>query len=293
MKLPSAENPPLALNDIKETSACVTIDGSAISYKKSGSGPPLVFFHGWIGNEDTFGPCHTAFAHHYTVYRPAWPGYGKSPPLSDVSIEALVEIGRNFILATSDPPVTLVGNCLGGNIAMELLRRYPRLVNRLVLIEMYAFIPWYLHLLLIPHMNVLLYRLLFNSMIGFRFLNRLLTTRIAGEGDGMHYIEEGFHRTSARAAVDFIKAVKRFEKKYRPLYREQFRTDVSTIYVEGGRNFKPISAFRETAHMYFRNLTIVSIPESLHVPIAEQPELFSARVLSHLGHPKERTHEHN
>jgi pimeloyl-ACP methyl ester carboxylesterase len=287
MKPPSAENPSPPLNDFEETSARVCIDGIAISYKKSGSGPPLVFFHGWIGNEDTFGPCHAAFARHYTVYRPAWPGYGESSPLSDVSIEALVEIGRNFILAMGDPPVTLVGNCLGGNIAMELFRRYPGLVNRLVLIEMYAFIPWYLHLLLIPRLNVLLYRLLFNSMAGFRFLNSLLTTRIAGEGDGMRYIEEGFHRTPATAAVDFIKAIKRFEKKYRSLYSEQFRADVATIYVEGGRNFKPIRAFRETAHRYFRNLTIVSIPEGLHVPIAEQPELFSARVLFHLGHSSE------
>jgi pimeloyl-ACP methyl ester carboxylesterase len=292
MKPSLAENRLLPRNDIQETSAFVRIDGSAISYKKSGSGPPIVFFHGWIGNEDTFGPCHAAFARHYTVYRPAWPGYGKSSPLKDVSIEALVEIGRNFILATGDTPVTLIGNCLGGNIAMELLRRYPRLVERLVLIEMYAFIPWYLHLLLIPHLNILLYKLLFNSMSGFRFLNSLLTTRIAGQGEGMRYIEEGFHRTPARSAVDFLRAINRFENKYRLLYREQFKTDVATIYVEGGRNFKPISAFKETVHTYFRNLTVVSMPESLHVPIAEQPGLFSARVLLHLGHAsEERIHE--
>jgi pimeloyl-ACP methyl ester carboxylesterase len=284
MKPPFTANPSMPLNDIKETSSCVFIDRSAISYKKSGSGEPLVFFHGWIGNEDTFGPCHTAFAHHYTVYRPAWPGYGTSPPLHDISIEDLVEIGRGFILAMGDPPVTLFGNCLGGYIAMELLRRYPEMVKRLVLIEMYDFMPWYLHLLLIPHLNILLYKLLFNSTAGFRFLNRLLTIRFAGDGDGMRYIEEGFHRTSAGTAIEYLKAIKCFEKTSRPLYGEQYRTDVSTIYVEGGRNFKPISAFRKTAHKYFRNLTVVSMPESLHIPIAEQPEIFSARVLSHLGH---------
>lgn len=284
MKASSAGNPSMTLNDVRETSSCVLIGRSPISYKKSGSGPPLVFFHGWIGNEDTFGPCHAAFAHHYTVYRPAWPGYGKSPPLSDFSIEDLVEIGRHFILATDHPPVTLVGNCLGGIIAMELHRRYPEIVERLILIEMYDFMPWYLHLLLIPRLNVLLYKMLLNSAAGFRFLNSLLTIQFAGDGNGMRYIEEGFQRTPAGTAIDFLKAVKRFEKKYRPLYREQYQTDVATIYVEGGRNFKPISAFRETVHKYFRNLTIVSIPESLHIPIAEQPELFSTRVLSHLGH---------
>lgn len=275
----------MTADDPKETSSSVPVDGSVISYKQSGSGPPLVFFHGWIGNEDTFGPCHAAFAHHYTVYRPAWPGYGKSPPLPAVSIESLVEIGRHFILATGDPPVILMGNCLGGTIAMELLRRYPRLVRRLVLIEMYAFLPWYLHLLLIPGLNLMLYGLLLGSTVGFRILNRLLTTRFAGEGDGMRYIEEGFHRTSARTAIAFIKAVKGFEKRHRPLYHGQFRSDVPVIYVEGGRNFAPVSAFREAAPAYFQNLTVVSIPESLHIPIAEQPGLFSARVLSHLGHP--------
>ncbi|MDP1989638.1 MAG: alpha/beta hydrolase [Syntrophales bacterium] len=274
----------MPLSDLQETSSCALIDNSHISYKKSGSGPPLVFFHGWIGNEDTFAPCHSAFAHHYTVYRPAWPGYGKSPPLSDFSIEDLVEIGRRFILEMDRRPVTLVGNCLGGIIAMELLRRHPEIVERLVLIEMYDFIPWYLHLLLIPHLNVLLYRLLLNSAAGFRFLNSLLTIRYTGDGKGMGYVEEGFQRTPASTAIDFLKAVKRFEKKYRPLYREQYQTDVATIYVEGGRNFKPISAFRESVHKYFRNLIIVSIPESLHLPIAEQPNLFSARVLPQLGH---------
>lgn len=284
MKASSADNPEPTLSDVKETSSCILIDRSPISYKKSGSGPPLVFFHGWIGNEDTFGPCHAAFARHYTVYRPAWPGYGKSPPLSDISIEDLVEIGRHFILATDQPPVTLVGNCLGGVVAMELLRRYPDIVERLVLIEMYDFMPWYLHLLLIPGMNALLYRLLLKSTAGFRFLNSLLTIRYTGDNNGMNYIEEGFQRTPAASAIGFLKAVKGFEKKYRPLYREQYRMDVATIYVEGGRNFKPITAFRETVHKYFRNLIIVSIPESRHIPIAERPELFSTRVLPHLGH---------
>ncbi len=75
---------------------------------------------------------------------------GKSPPLADFSIEDLVEIGRHFILAMDQRPVTLVGNCMGGIIAMELIRRYPGIVKQLVLIEIYAFMPWYLHLLLIP-----------------------------------------------------------------------------------------------------------------------------------------------
>lgn len=150
---------------------------------------------------------------------------------------------------------------------------------------MYAFVPWYVRLLQIPHLNVLLYNMLLGSTKGFHLLNRLLTTRIAGDGDGMRYVAEGFHRTPAGTAIDYIRAASRFEKRYRRLYRERFRTDVPVIYVEDGRTFTPIRLFRETAPTYFRNLTVLSIPESRHIPIAEQPGLFSARVLSHLGHP--------
>ncbi len=263
-----------------ETLSSVFIKRHCISFKKSGAGPPLVFFHGWIGDEDTFSPCHAAFARHYTVYRPAWPGYGNSPPLSDFSIADLVEIGREFILTTGNAPVTLIGNCLGGVVAIELTRLYPELVEQMVLVEMYDYMPWYMHLLLIPGLNILLYHVLFKSMAGFRILNRLLTVRIVRKDDGMRYIEDGFRRTNATVALCFLKAVRRFLDKFR---RDEYRTNIPTIYVEGGRSFEPITAFRETAQKFFKNLTIVQMPESLHVPIAEQPEVFSARVLHHLG----------
>lgn len=281
MKSDSSKCQSLAISDPGETSSSILINGRSVSFKKSGTGSPLVVFHGWIGDEDTFAPCNNAFAQHYTVYRPAWPGYGKSSPLPNFSIEDLAEIGRQFILATGNAPVTLVGNCLGGVVAVELIRLYPKLVKQLILIEMYDYMPWYLHVLLIPKLNIFLYNLLFKSTTHFRILNRLLTTKFVREGKGMRYTEEGFRRTAAQTATDFLKAVKGFENK---LYREQYHTDIATIYVEGGRSFKPISAFRATAIKYFSNLTIVSMPESLHMPIAEQPERFSANVLHHLGH---------
>lgn len=281
MKSDSSKCQSLAISNPGGTLSSILINGYSISFKKSGAGPPLVVFHGWIGDEDTFAPCHAAFAQHYTVYRPAWPGYGKSSPLPNFSIGDFVEIGRHFILATGNTPVTLVGNCLGGVVAVELIRLYPELVKQLILIEMYDYMPWYMHFLLIPNLNVFLYNQLFKNTAHFRILNRLLTTKFVREGKAMRYTEEGFHRTDAQTAIDFLKAVKGFEDK---LYREQYRTDIATIYVEGGRSFKPISAFRETAIKYFNNLTIVSMPESLHMPIAEQPEHFSANVLHHLGH---------
>jgi pimeloyl-ACP methyl ester carboxylesterase len=272
------------INNQSEISSFVLINGLTISYKKSGSGPPLVFFHGLIGNEDTFSLCHVDFANHFTVYRPAWPGYGNSSSLPDFSIEDLVEIGKNFIQSIGHPSVTLVGNCLGGNVAMELARLYPEMVRRLILIELYAYFPWYYLLLLVPGLNKVLYRIVFKTSIGFNLLNSFMPLQQTNGCNGWMYTWEGFGRTSIESALGFLKAIRRFSKKMNMVYKESYRTNLSVIYVEGGRSFGPVKDFINLARLCFLNLTVVRVPESLHNPVVEQPMLFSQRTLKILNY---------
>ncbi len=275
---------PLMIGNQSEISSSVLINGRSISYKKSGSGPPLVFFHGLIGNEDTFALCHVAFADHYTVYRPAWPGYGNSSPRPDFSIEDLVEIGKDFILSIGHTSVTLVGNCLGGNVAMELARLYPDMVKRLILIELYAYFPWYFLLLLISGFNKVLYRTAFKTSIGFNLLNLFMPLQQMNGNNGWMYTWEGFNRTPIESALGFLMAIRRFSKRMKKVYMESYRTNLSVIYVEGGRSFGPVRDFLGLARLCFQNLTIVRVPESLHNPVVEQPKLFSQRILKTLNY---------
>ena len=272
------------ISNQSEISLIAVINGSSISYKKSGSGPPLVFFHGWIGNEDTFGPCHIGFAHHYTVYRPAWPGYGNSSPLTDFSIEDLVEIGKNFIQAMGHTSVTLIGNCLGGNVAMELARRYPGMVERLILIELYAYFPRYLYLLLVPGFNKILYRMVFKTSFGFNLLNSFMPLQQTNGNSNWMYTWEGFNRTPVESALGFLKAIHRFSKKILKIHKESYRTNLPVIYIEGGRSFGPVKDFINVARLCFHNLIIIGMPESLHNPVVERPELFNQRVLKILNY---------
>lgn len=272
------------ISNQSDISSIAVISGSSISYKKISSGPPLVFFHGWIGNEDTFGPCHAAFADHYTVYRPAWPGYGSSSPLPDFSIEDLVEIGKNFIQAMGHTSVTLIGNCLGGNVAMELVRRYPGMVERLILIELYAYFPRCLYLLLVPGLNKILYRMVFKTSFGFNLLNSFMPLQQTNGNSNWMYTWEGFNRTPVESALGFLKAIHRFSKKILKIHKESYRTNLPVIYIEGGRSFGPVKDFINIARLCFHNLTIVGMPESLHNPVVERPELFNQRVLKILNY---------
>ncbi len=283
MRLREKSAPVVRRKKATEEIMMTEIDGLNISTKVSGSGPPLVFYHGWIGNEDTFGMCHEAFARHFTVYRPAWPGYGGSTPLPHFNFEDFIELGRKYIEKLRLGRITLIGNCLGGNIAMEVVQRYPKLIEKLILIEVHAYFPKYLYPLLVPKFNKLLYRAVFKTGAGFNFLNSFLPLQQSNGNNGWLYTWEGFERTSIDSALDFLGAIYRFSKGRYELYRQNYRTDVPVFYVQGGKSFGPIGEFSKLVDTYFKNLTIVSIPESYHNPVVEKPELFNERVLRALG----------
>ncbi len=61
------------------------------------------------------------------------PGFGLSPPMRRPSIASFTDVALEFV-ARAGAPVTLLGNSMGGLIAMDVARRRPDLVDRLVLI---------------------------------------------------------------------------------------------------------------------------------------------------------------
>ncbi len=261
----------------------IDLNGIHLSYKVSGDGPPLVFHHGWIGNEDTFAMCHQAFSRYFTVYRPAWPGYGDSMSLKRFSIEDLAEISREFITRLGLRKPVMVGNCLGGNVVMELARVYPRLLSRLVLVEIYGFFPDAYRLLLVPGINRLLYRLLFKTRPGFNLMNTCMPLQMNNGNNGWEYTWEGFLRTHAESGLEFLRAIYIFSKSRFGQYRENYRSNIPAIYVSGGKTFGPAATFGAIVEDLFTDLSLVSIPESQHNPVVERPELFQERVLEALG----------
>jgi pimeloyl-ACP methyl ester carboxylesterase len=261
----------------------IDIDDLTISYKISGSGPPLVFFHGWIGHEDTFGLCHEGFGRHFTVYRLAWPGYGGSTPMHGFSIEDFVEVGRKFMEKLGLKDVTLMGNCLGGNVAMEFAERHPEYLSKMILIETHAYFPNYLYPLLTPGLGAFIYWFVFKNMTMFNVLNSFMPLQKKDISDDFPYTWEGFERTRIRSALGFLRAVYKFSKKIGVLYVDNYKVDVPILYVEGGKTFGPVGLFSQKVREHFKNTEIISLPEAEHNPVCEIPEIFNERVLRMMG----------
>jgi pimeloyl-ACP methyl ester carboxylesterase len=114
----------------------VEIDGSTVNYVDIGSGPVMLFVHGlggswqnWLENLPHFAQTHRCIA-------PDLGGFGESPPVEgDVSIERYARSLSELLAHLDVGSAVVVGNSMGGFIALELAIKFPELVEKLVLVS--------------------------------------------------------------------------------------------------------------------------------------------------------------
>ncbi len=107
-----------------------------INFVDIGEGPPLVFVHGlggswqnWLENLPFFARTHRCIALDL-------PGFGRSDTLEgDVSITRYAEVIERMLVAEGIDRCAVVGNSMGGFIAVEMSLEYPVVVDRLVLVS--------------------------------------------------------------------------------------------------------------------------------------------------------------
>ncbi|MGO9275698.1 MAG: alpha/beta fold hydrolase [Terriglobia bacterium] len=114
----------------------VEVLGQHIRYVEAGQGPALIFVHGLGSSAASWsfdiGPASQKFH----VYALDQIGFGHSDkPLIEYRIETFVEFLQGFMQALNIPKATLVGNSLGGWIAVEFTAQHPEMVDKLVLVD--------------------------------------------------------------------------------------------------------------------------------------------------------------
>lgn len=109
--------------------------GIASRLLETGSGAPIVYFHGAGGLAEEE-PLLEALGDRYRVYAPEWPGYGEEAT-EDV-LEDMLDFalhGWDVVDALDlDRPPHLLGHSMGGMIAAEMACLNPKGLSRLVLV---------------------------------------------------------------------------------------------------------------------------------------------------------------
>jgi pimeloyl-ACP methyl ester carboxylesterase len=114
----------------------VQIFGQKIYYLEAGSGPAVILLHGLGGDNGNWRMTVPALASRFHVFAPDQIGFGQSDkPLINYRVATLVDFLNAFYQKVGIAKATLVGNSLGGWVAMNFALQYPNKVNRLVLVD--------------------------------------------------------------------------------------------------------------------------------------------------------------
>jgi pimeloyl-ACP methyl ester carboxylesterase len=101
-----------------------------------GSGPPLLFLHGWSSNWQIFLLNIAAFMETHRCLAVDLPGFGASDmPADDISINGYAKCVDAVCDQLGVETVSVVGNSMGGFIGAELALSYDTRVERLVLVS--------------------------------------------------------------------------------------------------------------------------------------------------------------
>lgn len=131
------------------------LHGDRCAYRDEGGGEEtLLLLHGMAGSSDTWRAVIPHLAKRYRVIAPDLLGHGRSAkPRGDYSLGAFAAWLRDLLDELGVSSVTVVGQSLGGGVAMQFVYQHPDYCRRLVLISSGGLgqdVGWTLRLLSAP-----------------------------------------------------------------------------------------------------------------------------------------------
>ena len=134
--------------------------------------------HGWNGTLDSFRPLTQALPDDVTFWSADLPGCGRSPRPALLTLDAVLEDALDCV-DRLPAPVTLVGHCSGAVLGLLLMALRPARFERLVMLDAFAFLPWYFRVFLSP-IGGYAYRATFANPVGRGIANLALKKRRTG-----------------------------------------------------------------------------------------------------------------
>jgi pimeloyl-ACP methyl ester carboxylesterase len=172
--------------------------------------------------------------------------------------EPLVQAMHAFGLAGA----TLVGNCAGAIVALEAARLGAP-VRRLVLVDPFAFVPWYFGLLTRGWLGRLFYRLTFANPLG-RWIGKVVLGSKRSDSTDLF---GGFSTVRHADTWSFLHLL-----CTEPRIDRYAELEVPIDVVHGERTFRAVMRSAETFRMTWPNrCRVFTVAGAGHLPIQEAP----------------------
>jgi pimeloyl-ACP methyl ester carboxylesterase len=138
------------------------IHGHDVAVRVDGdqTAPVVVLVHGMAGSSTTWREVMPVLGRRYRVIAPDLLGHGRSDkPAGDYSLGAHASLIRDLLAELDVERATIVGQSLGGGVAMQFAYQFPEMCERLVLVSSGGLgrdVSWILRLLSLPGAELVL-----------------------------------------------------------------------------------------------------------------------------------------
>lgn len=129
-------------HDFSADEKSLTIDGRALNFVDLGEAgrPVLLYVHGLMGTWRNWLFNLLPFTDRFRVIAVDLPGFGKSQmPAAGLTVENYADALKSLLGELGIDRVTLVGNSMGGQIGAIFAKKFPQLLDKLVLVDAAGF----------------------------------------------------------------------------------------------------------------------------------------------------------
>jgi len=231
--------------------------------KRYGQGArSFLALHGWAGNHRTFERVGDYVPEDASLYSADLPGYGQTPAPSEWTLDALIGPVAQALDDRKLSEVTLVGYCGGALLALEMTRRRPERIARIVAIDPFAYLPLYLKVFVKPSWGRRAYEGTFANPVG-----RWITNALAGmSGKAGPNPTAAFERVNHEAAYNHLALIAQLVP-----FNDANAIAVPVDIVHGEHTF---TAVRKSASIWCELLAqvrVFALPGAGHEPTREAP----------------------
>ena len=271
----------------------ITVNGRRVRYRVDGAGPPVVMLHGIGRSLEDWTEQHELLRDRFRVWSLDMAGFGRSEPLDEPStLPALARSVEDFLDAVGvEGPVHLMGNSLGGAVAMQVAVQAPHRVTDLVLVDSAGFgreVTIALRLLAIRPLGRLLLR---PSRAGARQVERSIfrDPSFATEARIGHAYQLAHEPHAARVMLETSRSLGNL-RGVRSQWRDQLlaavaELDIPILVVWGSADrILPATHFDAAAARLPKARTHL-FPDTGHMPQIERAEELSRLVTDFWHHP--------
>jgi pimeloyl-ACP methyl ester carboxylesterase len=246
-----------------------------LHFRELGNGQPLIILHGLFGFSDNWQTHAKKLADYYKVILVDLRNHGHSPWSDDFSYELMSEDLHQLMLENNIKNPIILGHSMGGKVAMTFAQKHPKLIDKLIVVDMgiKAYPPHHQHILAGMHALDL------DKVTVRSEAEQILKQYIESEGVRQFLLKNLYWKEKGKLA--WRMNVEVLEREMAEILKPLPKIDVftPTLFIRGELSNYILDEDFDVIEETFHDAELITIPNAGHWVHAENPELFVDTVL--------------